>query len=220
MKFLCISSSNVKRQGKNSASTRICNLIKDKLLARQVDAEVDVLALQDYELNPCIMCGACADGDRCVHDESFNLVYEKMSAADAVFVVCPHYAPIPSKLIMVLEKLEELFYVRYCKQQTKSFPLIKKPVGIVAHGGAVGDYDGYYREHLLAPLAQTFASIHMDVVGIDEEHKGVVFGVRGYTQEEGSMFPGMDHDWEEISRRLLPLVERMLERVEACKAAN
>ncbi len=220
MKLLCISASNVKKQGVNSASTRIANLIKDQVLARQGEAVVEVLALMDHELKPCVMCGACAEDDRCIYDDAFNLIYDKMARADGIFVVCPHYAPIPSKLMMVLEKLEEVFYVRYCMQQAKSFPLVKKPIGIVAHGGAAGDYDEYYRERLLTPLVQVFGAVQMDVVSVDEENKGVVFGVRGYTQEDGTLFPGMDHDWEEIGRRLFVLTERLLERVALWQTAN
>src|SRR5690606_28356816 len=95
-KFTCISAANIERARHNSASTRTCEMIAGILHDELGDrAEVEIVRLLDYEPVPCRMCGGCFKTLRCAHDPAFNQLFEKLLASDAVFIVSPHYAPIP-----------------------------------------------------------------------------------------------------------------------------
>lgn len=61
-------------------------------------AVVEVVPLTEYEPNPCIGCGKCYETNTCINDEIFNAIYQKMQDSDCLFIVSPHYAPIPAKL--------------------------------------------------------------------------------------------------------------------------
>lgn len=134
MQIICISASNVEPAREHSASTRACELIRE-LAQAECDAQVDILPLIDYELTPCRMCSKCLAAGNCIRDNAFNQIYARLAEADAVFVVCPHYAPLPSKLMMLLEKLEEICYLNWCQNQQYQTIVYRKPIGLVAHGG-------------------------------------------------------------------------------------
>jgi len=213
MKILCISASNVEPARDRSASTRTCELIRE-LIHAECNAQVDILRLLEYEMTPCRMCGKCFEAGKCVRDEAFNKIYESLAEADAVFVVCPHYAPLPSKLMMLLEKLEEICYLNWCQNQNYQTVVFGKPIGLVAHGGQPSSAASYYKTALLDPLALAFSSVQMVVVAADEQSPhGVVFGIKNLRQIPDSIFVEIEHDWKDIGSRLSPLVKNVLGRI-------
>jgi multimeric flavodoxin WrbA len=217
MKIVCISASNIDVARQNSASTHACELIRD--LVRETSGpavEVDILPLIDAKLKPCRMCGKCLATGKCSHDKDFNRIYEQLESADAVFVVCPHYAPLPSKMMILLEKMEEICYLNWCQNHDYHTIVFNKPIGLVAHGGQTAEALPYYKTALLDPLAAAFASIQMRVVGVDEQwSNGVTFGIKNLSLSCDSIFVYIEHDWGEIRQRLTPLVNNVLAQISA-----
>lgn len=214
MKVLCISASNIERAREHSASTRTCELVRDQLLAEFGSAvEVEILRLIDYELIPCRMCGKCFESLQCADDPAFNQVFDRLTNADAVIIVSPHYTPIPSKLVMLFEKLEEMVYLRTSVDPNYRYVLYGKPVGIIAHGGQ-RDEDGralsYYKTSLLDPIATALSIVHMKVIGAGEGWPyGVAFGVQDIRLERSSIFLDIRHNWELVKERIAPLVRNV-----------
>ena len=113
MQIVCISSSNIKHAGQNSTSLKACKLICEIFVEKTCcDVKTEIITLADYEPKPCIGCGACFYKDKCVHDNEFNRIYSILCKADALFVISAHYAPIPSKLAMLLEKVEQIAFLK------------------------------------------------------------------------------------------------------------
>lgn len=211
MKILCISAANILPARQHSASTRACEIIRDQAVALDPSITIEILPLIDYEMKPCRMCGDCLPTLCCCRDDAFNQVHAQMQSSDAIFLVCPHYAPIPSKVMILLEKLEEMAYLKWSQDNAYRGPLAGKPIGIVAHGGQTEEALSYYKTALLDPLANAFASIQMRVVGANEGWpNGVAFGIQGLTLPPGSIFVEIQHDWEEIRARLQPLVRNVI----------
>ncbi len=132
----CLSASNVELNRDQSASTRACQMIGEILKEEKPDlqAEVEIIPLLDYEMKSCRMCGKCFETGRCARDNAFNQVMDAMARADALFLVCPHYAPFPSKVMILLEKLEEIVFLKSCADPDFRFAWYQKPMGIIAHG--------------------------------------------------------------------------------------
>ena len=211
MNIVCISASNVQPARQHSASTVTCELIREQILAAEASSQVEILPLIDYALKPCRMCGECLPTACCSQDEAFNRLHTKMQAADALFLVCPHYAPIPSKVMIMLEKLEEMAYLNYCQDNAYHTPLYGKPIGIIAHGGQTEEALPYYKTALLDPLANAFASVQLRVIGADEAWpNGVTFGIQNLSMPADSIFVTIDHDWEAIRARIKPLVDNVV----------
>ncbi|MBN1921242.1 MAG: NAD(P)H-dependent oxidoreductase [Anaerolineae bacterium] len=217
MNITCISAANVARARDHSASTRACEIIRD-LVTAEYDAQVEILPLLDYELTPCLMCGQCLTAGECVYDPAFNALHARLAAADAVFVVCPHYAPLPSKLMMLLEKLEEICYLNWCQNQEYHTVVYGKPIGLVAHGGQTAEALPYYKTALLDPLALAFASVQMRVMSAGPEWpNGAVFGVQRLYLPPGDIFVQIEHDWDDIRQHLTPLVINLLAQLQAAR---
>jgi len=209
----CIAASNVQRRGSNSTSTRVCGLVKD-LISKRVgeQAQVEVIALSDFELKPCVMCGECANTARCIYDHAFNEIFAKISQSDALFIVVPHYAPIPAKLMMLFEKFQEMAFLHYLAKK-KGYPLVGKKVGIIAHGGQPESEETltYYANELLKPVANSLASVGMKIIGTGaDQPQGVVFGITGMTEQADKLLPEFTHDWNKIRARITPLVEAVI----------
>ncbi len=212
MKVLCISASNIEVARGHSASTRACELVGEMLMEEPLPGlEVEILPLIDYEMVPCRMCGRCLETGKCARDEAFNQVFTKMQAAQAIFLAVPHYAPIPSKVMILLEKMEEIAFLKWCQDETYHFPLAGKPVGVIAHGGQSAPQAlPYYKTALLDPLAGALASVGMRPVGAGEEWpNGVTFGIQSLARRPDSVFVAIDHDWEAVRQRIRPLVKNM-----------
>jgi multimeric flavodoxin WrbA len=221
MKIICISASNTISQGNSSASVKTCNLIKEIIQNDiQPGTEVEVLPLRDYDIRPCILCGSCNESARCVYDAAFNDLLGKLEAADAVFFVVPHYSPFPAKLIMIFEKINEIVYAGWLNNPEFSSPLRNKPVGIVGHGGMVEDENSlrYYREHLVAPVANTLKSLGFRVIGVnDDSPDGTAFGLKDegcLKKSNHSIFPDIVQDWTMIEARVKPLIQNVMREIE------
>jgi NAD(P)H-dependent FMN reductase len=220
MKITCISASNTKSIGDNSTSTKICNLVKSSILKGFNESiSVDVVPLMEYDLKTCKLCGDCMNSGTCPYDVDFNKVLEKIIEADAVFVIIPHYSPIPAKLIMVLEKLNEIIYSRWLDQPQYQSPFREKPVGIVGHGGMI-EKEGtlrYYHDHLVAPVANTLQSLSFRIIKYNEDFPyGVTFGLRDDScikKSENSIFPDIIQDWPMIEHRIQPLIENVMKAI-------
>lgn len=215
MQIVCISASNVECARRRSASTRACQIIAE-LAAEQVPGahSVEILPLVDYALNPCGMCGNCFTTGQCERDPDFNRIYAAMGRADAIFLVCPHYSPFPSKLMMLLEKINEIAYLNFCANPEYRSPLSGRPVGLAAHGGQGEEAVPYYQETLLRPLANAFGGVGARVTRV-EGIPGVAFGIRSLETQTDSVFVKIEHDWEDIRARLRPLVAETLKVAEA-----
>lgn len=212
MKFVCISAANIEGARDHSASVRTCQLASTILKTTCPGAEVEIVPLIDYEMKPCRMCGQCVDQLLCPRDSAFNQVFLKMQSAQGLLVVVPHYAPLPSKLMMLLEKMEEMAYLGWCADEHNfRFPLSGRPVAVIGHGGQPGaDALNYYQKALVEPVALAFASCSMRVVSAgDGAPNGVSFGIQSLTRPSGSIFVNISHDWDVILERITPLVKNL-----------
>jgi multimeric flavodoxin WrbA len=211
MKIVLISCSNVLHKKDSSISTRVCEFA-GKIARRQKDGILtETLRLCDYKLVNCIFCGRCSDQGRCAYDPGFNAVYQKLCESDAILLVVPFYSVIPSKLTMLMEKINQLYYTTWIERPQAKFTLAGKPIAVIAHGGSVlRDNPAAavnYAELLLKPLNYSLKSLGLDVVGPGNENaRGVFFGVEGYKKSPDSIFPDMLHNWQEVEAIISPLV--------------
>lgn len=208
MKVTCVSAANIEMARGRSASVRTCELIRDIILEEPPpDIAVEIVPLLDYELNPCRMTGECYSTGWCERDPAFNQVFSRLIEADAIFIVCPHYAPIPSKLVMLFEKMQEMFFLHIMNDPDYIFPLNNKPVGVIGHGGQTEEALSYYKSALLDPIATVLTSVQMKVVGANEKWPyGVAFGIKDIIHHTDSIFFTFEHDWASIRTRIKPLV--------------
>jgi len=218
MKVLCISAANMKYAADKSTSLLTCqiieNIIKNKL--HKNDVQVAVVKLVNAELSPCTGCGECFMTGRCGINDDFNDIYAQIAAAQAVFIVSPHYTPIPSKLCMLLEKMEQISYLPWFHDNHHQPEVRQIPVGIIAHGGGSDEPTlRSYKAMVLDTIANALQTAMMEVVGLNEDWPtGVVFPAKEVQRDSSSPFPIQFYDWADIENRVSPLVMKVMERAE------
>lgn len=220
MMIICISASNIMHAGKNSTSIKICELINEMVQRKNnKNTIVEIISLAENELKPCIGCGKCFNEDKCVSDKTFNRIYQKLTKAEALFIISAHYAPIPAKLSMLLEKMEQLAFLRRFNDESYRSPLYGKPVGIIGHGGGGEEIIRYYKGPVIDSICNALSyPIEMNIVsGDNEQIKGVLLPVKIVKKVEHSIFPLQEYDWNDIEDRLNPLVENILKEIEMTK---
>jgi hypothetical protein len=119
-----------------------------------------------------------------------------------------------AKLMMLLEKLEEICYLNWCRNPKYQTILFDRPIDLVAHGGQPTKVASFNKTSLLDTLGLAFSSIQMKAIGSGEQSpNGVVFGVKNLSLIPDSIFVEIEHDWEDIRSRLVPLIKNVLGQI-------
>lgn len=211
MKVLCISASNILHSKENSISQILCSKISGFCSEKEIMCEI--VDLRDYLLHPCIGCGKCFKNKRCCNDIDFNIIYEKVIAADALFFVSPHYAPIPAKLSIILEKMEEITFLHWWKDETYKSEVYGLPVGIISHGGASDWALKSYKAMVNDTIANALDTIQCKTIPYNSEwNTGISLPVQKVLEED-SIFPIQKYDWSFLTQKLRDYVELVLKEV-------
>ncbi len=224
MKILCISASNSANMGENSTSTQVCNLIKRIVALKSPEIDVEILQLMSQKINFCMLCGDCYEDSKCPYDQTFNYLYSKLKKCDAFFWVVPHYTPLPSKLLALFEKMNEILYCDLIKIPHFVSPFEDKPTAIIAHGDMVESNDTlkYYHDTVVRPVANTLTAFGFDVISYNDEYpQGIAFGIKDETclrSGDSSVFPEVIHQWDIIEKRIYPLVSTTISSISSLSA--
>lgn len=208
MKITCISASNNEPARSQSTSTRTCQMVAELLNESGTPGEfqVETLQLIDYNPKPCVMCGNCFRTYRCQRDPDFNSILDRLCSSDGLFLVVPHYALLPSKVVILFEKFEEMSFLNYSHDLASRFGLQDKPVGLIVHGGQTSEALPYYRDALLKPLASIASASTLRVINTETDMPGAVFGIKDIQYPVGEVFCRIEHDWQDVRQRITPLV--------------
>jgi multimeric flavodoxin WrbA len=190
MRILCISASNsisgytntelidkisvptfsFKEDIVQTTSYKICNFIKNKINAKDNYIDFSIIELKNYSMNPCINCIKCFNGKRCVIDNQFNEIYEKIINQDILFIVSAHYAPIPAKLCILLEKMEQISFIHWIQNNSYKSEVYGIPVGLISHGGS-GEESALkeYKRVVNDPIYNALQTIQLKLVPFNDE---------------------------------------------------
>jgi multimeric flavodoxin WrbA len=193
--MIILSASNVGPSGAASRSLELARRLAARLgghCGGASDGGVEVADLRDYPIQSCDMCEACAGSDACAQPDRFNALKSRIDAHAVLAVVCPHYAGVPSQLMALLEKLQEMAYLAQC-QGKPATPA--KAFAVLAHGGMTGGYEAAYVASLIVPLANAARSLGWTVLN-DAIPEPLVLGVARYHERKdpGSVCPAKDDD--------------------------
>lgn len=196
MKAVCISASNIIGSGENSVSYKISMMVKEILDRDKISCEI--IDLKDYNLTPCIGCGACFESKRCSMNKDFNVIYEKVKNAEYLFFISPHYAPIPAKLCMLLEKMEQITFLHWWKDESYKSELYGIKTGIISHGGGADWALDSYKTMVNDTITNALVTIQCKVIPYNEKwNTGIALGVDHVEQDE-KVFPVQKYDWEKM----------------------
>jgi multimeric flavodoxin WrbA len=127
MKIIGINGSPRKSQ------SRTAQLVKEVLnSAAASGAEIEYIDIIDLKLNFCIACDKCHKSGKCVHNDDFQELMDKIAAADALVVGSPVYIfSVTAQLKVWLDRLGGTTI--HCQQ------LLGKYGAVVATSGSSGE---------------------------------------------------------------------------------
>jgi multimeric flavodoxin WrbA len=96
----------------------------------------EFIHLADHKVEGCHSCHQCGRSETCVlppsPDDHFQEIFDRMIAADAVLIISPVYAGIPSRLTALFERMTSVLYDSG-RMNTDKNPLLNKKVGIFSY---------------------------------------------------------------------------------------
>ena len=168
---LCISASNRINSKTRTNSYRKCKTILNEAGKHIPDMQSEIIEMQNHSLNPCVDCSKCLHSKRCAIDDAFNYIYEKIIACDVLFIVSPHYAPIPEKLIMVMEKMGQIVSIRSSKDKSYQSESYGIKTAIITHGATAVNEEAQKRKKgiLNDPIAVGLHGSQLNIIPFDDE---------------------------------------------------
>ena len=172
LQILCISASNNFKAGVTETfSYQICKAILDEASKHVPNMKSEIIELKSYSLNPCMDCSKCLGKKRCTIDDDFNYLYEKIIACNALFIVTPHYAPIPAKLCMLMERMGQIVSTRSSKDKSYQGETYGIKTAIITHGAtAVNEAAQKRKKRILNdPIAVGLHDSQVKIFPFDDE---------------------------------------------------
>jgi len=170
-----------------------------------------IIELKKKLIHPCIGCGKCYSSHRCVLDDDFNYIYGELIKADVIIIVSPHYAPIPAKLAALLEKMEQITFLHWGKDNQYKSELYGKLAGVISHGGGGIWALKSYKTMVNDTIANALDTIQLKIVALNEEWKtGISLPVEKVSFTNESIFPLQEYDWEFIKMEIFEYVRRII----------
>jgi len=114
----------------NGNTTALLSILNAELQKCKVSTEL--ISLHDKKINHCLHCDKCIGSNRCIQNDDFNTIYEKMLNHEGLVVGSPVYVGTPCSLLLAL--IQRATYISFgngCK-------LSKKVGGPIAVGGEAG----------------------------------------------------------------------------------
>jgi len=157
-------------------------------------------------------CGKCYESHRCVQSDDFNDIYDEIVCTDILLIVSPHYAPIPAKLAALLEKMEQITFLHWCKDNAWRSEVFGKPVGIISHGGGGARALKSYKRMVNDTIANALDTIQLKPVSLNSKwDTGISIPVKKAVFNKGSVFPSQEYDWELIADTVSNYLEAVRE---------
>ncbi len=212
MRVLYISASNMLGvAGAQSTSRKICEIAEHEIRRRQKDAGHTIIELKKHVILPCIGCGKCRSTHRCVQRDDFNQIYTEIIASDVIVIVSPHYAPIPAKLSALLEKMEQITFLHWGKDNAYKSKVYGKPTGIISHGGGASWALNSYKRMVNDTIANALETIQLKPVPLNGEwNTGISIPLANAAFSSDMLFPKQEYDWNDITVQISDYVEQIL----------
>ena len=198
------------KDSNDSVSYKICTIAILELMKRFENVNHSVIELKSKKVNPCVGCGECFHSSRCYANDDFNEIYNEIIDSDVILIVSPHYAPIPSKLAALLEKMEQITFLKWGKDNSYKSEVYGKPTGVISHGGGESWALNSYKKMVNDTIANALDTIQLRIIPLNDEWcTGISLPVKKASFVEESIFPLQEYDWEFITSEISKYVEQI-----------
>jgi multimeric flavodoxin WrbA len=108
--------------------------------AGEAGAETELLRVADYRVAGCIECNCCFQTGRCVVEDQYQAIYEKLLACDVVLVGTPvFFLGVPAQLKAVIDRTQCLWAKKYVLKEPLFADGRARRGGLLVVGGSQGE---------------------------------------------------------------------------------
>lgn len=179
MKVLVICGSHRSKQVTYGLAEQFAQKIKGK---REV--EVEICELANMKIEGCCGTAACTKTPekRCVHNnDDFNKIFNKMAESDAILFIVPKYAPYPSRISAMFERLTSISWWGFGEHgKINDFILAGKPAAIATFCSTPG-----IPPEVFYPLIFNYSELGFKVAKFD------TINVLGPNRDNLNQLPGL-----------------------------
>lgn len=117
--------------------------IQNRFEQIETSHDINYIEMSEMKIGACTACEGCTHTGKCVlpggeHDQ-FNTVFNRLIEADGIFVITPIYAPYPSRLTALMERLLSISFFSHEIGKLEK-PLLGKKAAIICYdSGKIGD---------------------------------------------------------------------------------
>lgn len=111
---------------------------------------------------------------------------------------------------MLLEKMEQITFLHWWKDNTYRSELYHLPAGIISHGGGVQWALKSYKAMVNDTIANALETIQCRVIPFDSEWNTGISLPISKIEETDSIFPVQKYDWDSIRQKLEEYIEIVL----------
>ena len=114
---------------------------------------------------------------------------------------------------MILEKMEEITFLHWWKDNEYKSEVYGVPVGIISHGGASDWALKSYKAMVNDTIANALDTIQGKVVPYNSEwNTGISLPVQKVLEED-EIFPIQEYDWNLLTKKLRDYIELVLQEI-------
>jgi len=202
MKILGISGSN-RKEGNSYLFLR-------EVLRELAPIETEIIQVAELNIKPCELCiDSCSlEPFKCLIDDDFKILFEKMKAADGVIFACPFYFYVPAKFQAFLERISCLDYFTLERHGENKNPLAGKPCLLVAVSASGASFNAF---QILHHLQEFTLMLKMKPITTDD------WPYIGFSAKSGKMERGAILKEKEVIEKGRKLVKQLIKEIESAR---
>jgi len=150
--------------------------------ARAAGAEVEEIVLRDLKMSPCLEIYGCKESGRCVIQDDFQSVYDKLASCDGLILASPiFFYTVSAHTKILMDRCQSLWVKKYWIDQTPFGTLNPAKKGLFISVGATKGkklFDGtlltikYFLDTLGMELWKSLLYRGLDLEGDILKHPG------------------------------------------------
>lgn len=90
-------------------------------------ADVELIRLADYRIQPCVACGGCEKTGRCVLEDDMQALYEKIDGADRLVIASPiYFYSVTAQTKAFIDRCQAMWSRKYLLGERRRGPVPRK----------------------------------------------------------------------------------------------
>ncbi len=148
---------------------------------------MELVRAADYRVAGCIECNGCFQTGRCVVEDQYQELYEKLLACDLLVVGTPvFFMGVPSQLKAVIDRTQCCWAKRYVLEESLLAGAVRRRGGLLVVGGSKSKkmFESvkltmhYFFDALEMELTEELCINDVDQRGAIDEHPGTLAQAR------------------------------------------